>query len=179
MNTVSVGTQSLRARSKRRPLAASRNFVTFRPSATALRVGSPTRLPSMVTCGSTGGSCSSGDWRQHCRDDPHDRVQRRAVVDAPPPVGRRGCASLPAMNDFEGRAALVTGATRGIGFGIAAEIVARGGSVCVTARKPDELDAAVKELDPDGTGRAIAARGSADDEEHQQAAVDLTMERFG
>jgi NAD(P)-dependent dehydrogenase (short-subunit alcohol dehydrogenase family) len=83
------------------------------------------------------------------------------------------------MNDFEGRAALVTGATRGIGFGIAAEIVARGGSVCVTARKPDELDAAVKELDPDGTGRAIAARGSADDEEHQQAAVDLTVERFG
>ena len=83
------------------------------------------------------------------------------------------------MSDFTGRAALVTGATRGIGFGIAAEIVARGGSVCITARKPDELETAVKELDPDGTGRAIAARGSADDEQHQQAAVEQTVQAFG
>jgi NAD(P)-dependent dehydrogenase (short-subunit alcohol dehydrogenase family) len=83
------------------------------------------------------------------------------------------------MDDFSGRTALVTGATRGIGFGIAAEIVGRGGSVCITARKPDELDEAVEALDPDGTGRAIAARGSADDAEHQQAAVDLVMAKFG
>jgi NAD(P)-dependent dehydrogenase (short-subunit alcohol dehydrogenase family) len=83
------------------------------------------------------------------------------------------------MDDFTGTVALITGATRGIGFGIAHELVARGGSVCVTARKPDELDEAIKALDPDGTGRAVAARGSADDEEHQQAAVDLVMERFG
>lgn len=81
--------------------------------------------------------------------------------------------------DFAGRAALVTGATRGIGFGIAAELVSRGASVCITARKPDELDAAVAALDPDSTGRAIAARGSADDVEHQQAAVEATIEQFG
>jgi NAD(P)-dependent dehydrogenase (short-subunit alcohol dehydrogenase family) len=81
--------------------------------------------------------------------------------------------------DFTGKVALLTGATRGIGFGIAQELVARGASVCITARKPDELEQAVRELDPDGAGRAIAARGSADDEEHQQAAVDQVMERFG
>jgi 3-oxoacyl-[acyl-carrier protein] reductase len=83
------------------------------------------------------------------------------------------------MDDFSGKTALVTGATRGIGLGIAAEIVARGGSVCITARKPDELDEAVATLDPDGTGRAISSRGSADDAEHQQATVDLVMEKFG
>ena len=83
------------------------------------------------------------------------------------------------MDDFTGRVALVTGATRGIGFGIAEEIVARGGSVCITARKPDELEEAVRSLDPDGTGRAISARGSADDAEHQQAAVQATVETFG
>src|SRR4051794_3713877 len=55
-----------------------------------------------------------------------------------------------AMGDFTGRAALVTGATRGIGFGIAQEFVARGGSVCITARKPEELEEAVRILDPDG-----------------------------
>jgi NAD(P)-dependent dehydrogenase (short-subunit alcohol dehydrogenase family) len=84
-----------------------------------------------------------------------------------------------AMDDFTGKAALVTGATRGIGLGIAQEIIDRGGSVCITARKPDELDEAVKTLDPEGTGRAISARGSADDPEHQQAAVAQTVEAFG
>jgi NAD(P)-dependent dehydrogenase (short-subunit alcohol dehydrogenase family) len=83
------------------------------------------------------------------------------------------------MGDFTGRTALVTGATRGIGLGIAQEFVARGGSVCITARKPDELEEAVKTLDPEGAGVAIAARGSADDAEHQQAAVAQVLERFG
>ncbi|HEX3707190.1 MAG TPA: SDR family oxidoreductase [Mycobacteriales bacterium] len=81
--------------------------------------------------------------------------------------------------DFSGRAAIVTGATRGIGLGIAADLVSRGASVCITARKPDELDAAIAELDPDGSGRAIAARGSADDAEHQRTAVDATLSAFG
>jgi 3-oxoacyl-[acyl-carrier protein] reductase len=83
------------------------------------------------------------------------------------------------MDDFTGRVALVTGATRGIGYGIAEEIVRRGGSVCITARKPDELEEAVRALDPDGTGRAISARGSADDAEHQEAAVRATVDAFG
>jgi NAD(P)-dependent dehydrogenase (short-subunit alcohol dehydrogenase family) len=84
-----------------------------------------------------------------------------------------------AGSDFAGRAAIITGATRGIGFGIAKEIVGRGGSVCITARKPDELERAVADLDPDGSGRAIASRGSADDAEHQQATVDAAMAAFG
>jgi 3-oxoacyl-[acyl-carrier protein] reductase len=89
-------------------------------------------------------------------------------------------ATAPAAQpDFDGRAAIITGGTRGIGLGIAAELVSRGASVCITARKPDELDAAVAELDPDGSGRAIAVRGSADDPAHQQAAVDATLAAFG
>jgi NAD(P)-dependent dehydrogenase (short-subunit alcohol dehydrogenase family) len=92
-------------------------------------------------------------------------------------------ATCPAMSnsstDFAGRVALITGATRGIGFGIASELVARGASVCITARKSDELDHAIAELDPEGSGLAIAARGSADDSEHQQAAVAATLAAFG
>lgn len=92
-------------------------------------------------------------------------------------------ATCPAMSesttDFTGKTAIITGATRGIGFGIASELVSRGASVCITARKPAELERAIAELDPTGTGRAIAARGSADDAEHQEGAVAATIAAFG
>ncbi len=78
--------------------------------------------------------------------------------------------------DFDGRVALVTGGTRGIGLGIARELVARGGRVVLTARKQDELDAAV-----DGLGEQVAlgVRGSADDRQHQADAVAQAVARFG
>ncbi|MDT7539292.1 MAG: hypothetical protein QOI82_2877 [Actinomycetota bacterium] len=78
--------------------------------------------------------------------------------------------------DFAGRVALITGGTRGIGLGIAQELVNRGAKVVVTARKQEELDKVVAEL---GDHVAAAARGSADDEGHQAAAVALAIERFG
>lgn len=81
--------------------------------------------------------------------------------------------------DFAGRTALVTGGTRGIGLGIAQELVDRGANVVVTARKPDELAAAVAQLDPDGSGRALAVRGSADDETHQADAVAQAVAAYG
>ncbi len=81
--------------------------------------------------------------------------------------------------DFAGRTVLVTGGTRGIGLGIAQELVDRGANAVITARKPDELDAAVAQLDPDGTGRALAVRGSADDEQHQADAVAQAVARYG
>ena len=80
------------------------------------------------------------------------------------------------QQDFAGRVALVTGGTRGIGLGIAQELVSRGARVVVTARKPEELSAVVDELGPEV---AVAARGSADDEAHQAEAVALAYERFG
>lgn len=78
--------------------------------------------------------------------------------------------------DLAGRVALVTGATRGIGLGIAEELVSRGAAVCITARKPDELAAAVASLGPD---HALGVPGSADDLDHAAAAVATTLERFG
>jgi len=83
------------------------------------------------------------------------------------------------VKDFDGRTALITGGTRGIGLGIAQELVDRGANVVITARKPDELEAAVAQLDPDKVGRALAVRGGADDQAHQAEAVALAVERFG
>ncbi|WTW96483.1 SDR family oxidoreductase [Streptomycetaceae bacterium NBC_01309] len=76
-----------------------------------------------------------------------------------------------------GKAALVTGASRGIGLGIAAELAARGAKVCLTARKKEDLDAAVEELG--GPDVAIAVAGKADDPGHREEAVAAVVERFG
>jgi 3-oxoacyl-[acyl-carrier protein] reductase len=75
-----------------------------------------------------------------------------------------------------GKVALVTGGSRGIGYGIAAKLVARGDRVCITGRNEDALKKAVDELGPD---RAMYAAGKAHDTEHQAAAVDSVMEAYG
>ena len=73
--------------------------------------------------------------------------------------------------------ALVTAATRGIGLGIAAELVRRGARVTVTGRKPEGLEEAVASLG--GSEIALAVQGKADDEAHQADAVRQTVDRFG
>jgi NAD(P)-dependent dehydrogenase (short-subunit alcohol dehydrogenase family) len=78
---------------------------------------------------------------------------------------------------FEGRVAIVTGASRGIGLGIARRIVAEGGRVTVTARGAEALELVAKELG--GPGVALAVPGKADDAAHQAAAVAATVETFG
>lgn len=75
-----------------------------------------------------------------------------------------------------GRVAIITGASRGIGYGIAQALVARGDRVCITGRGEDALKEAVGRLGPD---RAIAVAGKAHDEAHRTAVVERTMEAFG
>ncbi|MEV6669322.1 SDR family oxidoreductase [Streptomyces sp. NPDC051162] len=75
-----------------------------------------------------------------------------------------------------GKVALVTGASRGIGYGIAEALVARGDRVVITGRNEDALKAAVESL---GADRVIGVAGKAHDEAHQAAAVERAMETFG
>ena len=75
-----------------------------------------------------------------------------------------------------GKAALVTGASRGIGYGIAEAMVARGDRVCITGRNEDALKEAVARL---GADRVIGVPGKAHDEAHQAVAVERAMEAFG
>ena len=78
---------------------------------------------------------------------------------------------------LEGKAALVTGASRGIGLGVAERLVAEGAKVCITARKQDTLDQAAERLG--GRDHAIAVAGRSDDVEHQADAVRQTLAAFG
>ena len=78
---------------------------------------------------------------------------------------------------FAGRTALVTGASRGIGLGIAQRLVEEGAKVTVTARKQEALDEAVEALG--GPEHALAVAGKGDDVEHQADAVKQTIATFG
>ncbi|MGW3957948.1 SDR family oxidoreductase [Streptomyces sp. NPDC004752] len=75
-----------------------------------------------------------------------------------------------------GKVALVTGASRGIGYGVAEALVARGDRVCITGRGEDALKEAVERL---GSDRVVAVAGKAHDLAHQAEAVERTMDAFG
>lgn len=77
---------------------------------------------------------------------------------------------------FDGRTAIVTGASRGIGLAIAQRLVADGARVIITARKQEALDEAVAEL---GAERAIAVAGNAADPQHQQEVIDTVLAEWG
>jgi NAD(P)-dependent dehydrogenase (short-subunit alcohol dehydrogenase family) len=77
---------------------------------------------------------------------------------------------------FAGRVALVTAASRGIGLATAARIVAEGGRVVITARKPEGLAAATSSL---GAENATAVAGRADDPDHQAEALDTVLRTYG
>jgi 3-oxoacyl-[acyl-carrier protein] reductase len=80
------------------------------------------------------------------------------------------------LPELSGKVAVITGASRGIGFGIAEAFVARGDRVCITGRNEEALKEAVERL---GSERAIGVAGKAHDLEHQDAVVAATMEAFG
>ncbi|NED73940.1 SDR family oxidoreductase [Streptomyces sp. SID9944] len=78
--------------------------------------------------------------------------------------------------ELSGKVALVTGASRGIGYGVAEALVARGDRVCITGRNEDALKEAVDRL---GADRVIGVAGKAHDVAHQAEAVERVMEAFG
>ena len=78
---------------------------------------------------------------------------------------------------LEGKVALVTGASRGIGRAIAGALAGAGASVMLSSRKQDTLDAAVADIGTGG-GEAAAFAANAGEPDQIAACVAATVERF-
>src|SRR6056297_4221745 len=76
---------------------------------------------------------------------------------------------------LDGKVALVTGASKGIGKAIAASLAASGAKVMLNSRKQDQLEAAAAEM----TGDVDVFAANAGDEGAGERAVTATIERFG
>ncbi|MER5211871.1 SDR family oxidoreductase [Streptomyces sp. NPDC002838] len=74
---------------------------------------------------------------------------------------------------LEGRVAVVTGATRGIGYAVARELAAAGALVCVTARHAEEVRRTAARLG------GIGLAGSVADPAHLRQVTELTLREFG
>jgi len=83
------------------------------------------------------------------------------------------------MTGFEGRVALVTGGSKGIGKAIAKELVAAGFQVAVTARSPQDLEAMAAEISGTGPGTVLAVPGDVRDPDACQAVVTRVVEELG
>ncbi|WP_309572753.1 SDR family oxidoreductase [Deinococcus sp.] len=73
---------------------------------------------------------------------------------------------------------VLTGASSGIGLATARELVARGHTLVLAARRAADLDALARELDPGGT-RVLAVPTDVTDDASRRALVTAAMERFG
>jgi NAD(P)-dependent dehydrogenase (short-subunit alcohol dehydrogenase family) len=81
------------------------------------------------------------------------------------------------LGRFEGRVALITGASRGIGLAVARRIIDEGGKVAVTGRDEASLAEAAHGLG--GPPVVVPVAGRADDPDHQEDAVRRVVDTYG
>ncbi|MBD0373236.1 MAG: SDR family oxidoreductase [Pyrinomonadaceae bacterium] len=80
---------------------------------------------------------------------------------------------------LNGKAAIVTGGTKGIGRGIALALVREGVNVCISARNEEEIEQAIGELSEAGEGAVAGAACDVRDYEQVKALVAHAVSEFG
>ena len=86
---------------------------------------------------------------------------------------------LGSARSLEGRVAIVTGASRGIGEAIAAELVARGAKVAISSRKPEGIEAAAARIGGGHPDRVLPVTAHVARPEDSQELVQQTLARWG
>ncbi len=83
------------------------------------------------------------------------------------------------MNDLTNKTALITGGTKGIGYGIAEAMVKAGMKVAITSRHQKAADEAAARLNAHKAKSAIGIEADVRDYAAQVEAVTQTLEKFG
>jgi NAD(P)-dependent dehydrogenase (short-subunit alcohol dehydrogenase family) len=83
------------------------------------------------------------------------------------------------MQSLGGKAAVVTGGSRGIGYAIAHALVQEGASVVITGREPSHLEQARGKLEAAGPGRVEARRADVRQYSEVDNAIGAAVSRFG
>src|SRR5215211_6469341 len=97
-----------------------------------------------------------------------------------PRYGRRSLSEFPRMNiDLSGRAAVITGGSKGVGLGVATQFAASGADVAIVARGRAALDQAAAGIGRAGRGRVIALQGDVALAADIRRVYDEAMAAFG
>jgi NAD(P)-dependent dehydrogenase (short-subunit alcohol dehydrogenase family) len=86
--------------------------------------------------------------------------------------------NVPELFDLSGDVAVVTGAGRGIGEGIARVLAGAGAGVVVAARRTAEIERVAEQIRKDG-GRAISVTTDVTDEDAVQALAEAACNEYG
>ncbi|GIW90382.1 MAG: 2-deoxy-D-gluconate 3-dehydrogenase [Pirellulaceae bacterium] len=88
---------------------------------------------------------------------------------------------LPGIEQFrlEGRSALVTGGSKGLGFAMAAGLASAGAQVCLASRHQDEASAAAKQIADDYQVNAFGVAADVTSPEDVQRMVQFALEKLG
>ena len=81
--------------------------------------------------------------------------------------------------NIQGKSILVTGGSKGIGYGVAELLVREGANVAVTSRHQDEVEEAAQKLTQTGPGRAVGIKCNVRDMDEQTQAVKKVVDEFG
>lgn len=83
------------------------------------------------------------------------------------------------MQTIENKVVLITGGSKGIGYGIAEALVQHNARVAITSRSQKSADEAAIQLNKIGKGLAIGTEADVRDFNAQQKAVDLVLKKWG
>jgi len=83
------------------------------------------------------------------------------------------------MRSLEGKVALITGGSKGIGYGVAEALLNLDMRVAITSRGEDSAVNAAKQLTQIGRGKVLGLVADVRNYESQQRAVDVILEKWG
>ena len=83
------------------------------------------------------------------------------------------------MEAIKNKTVLITGGSKGIGYGVAEALLNEGAKVAITSRSQKSADEAARRLSKTGKGEVLALEADVRDLNAQQKAIDAVVKKWG